>query len=104
MYHIGLKIERKLLFQNLHLTIALKYYVSCEIHIVFHQICIYSGITVICLMEITDYSVNSPKNKACSSKGKCMIQSSLTLWSTTISVMKMTAILHLNKTKQKNIL
>lgn len=40
-------------------------------------------------------NVNSPKNKACSSKGKCMIQSSLTLWSTTISVIKITAILHL---------
>lgn len=40
-----------------------------------------------------------PKNNACSSKGKCMIQSSLTPWSTTISVMKMTAILHLQKKK-----
>lgn len=40
-------------------------------------------------------SINSPKNNACNSKGKCMIQSSLTPWSTTISVMKMTAILHL---------
>lgn len=40
-------------------------------------------------------SITSPKNSACNSKGKCMVQSSLTPWSTTISVMKMTAILHL---------
>lgn len=43
--------------------------------------------------------VNSLKNNACSNKGKCIIQSSLTLWSTTISVMKMTAMLHLWQNK-----
>lgn len=36
-----------------------------------------------------------PKKRACSNKGRWRAQSSLTLWSTTISVMKMTAILHL---------
>lgn len=36
-----------------------------------------------------------PKKSACSSRGRCNAQSSLTLWSTTISVMKMTAMLHL---------
>lgn len=44
---------------------------------------------------------HSPKNRACSSKGKCMIQSSLTLWSTTISVMKITAMLHLKFREEK---
>lgn len=50
---------------------------------------------------MTDDNVNSPKNKACSSKGKCTAQSSLTLWSTTISVKKMTAILHLKQRKHQ---
>ena len=36
-----------------------------------------------------------PKNRACNSNDRCMLQSSLTLWSTTISVMRMTAMLHL---------
>ena len=36
-----------------------------------------------------------PKKRACSSRGRCRAQSSLTLWSTTISVIKITAMLHL---------
>lgn len=36
-----------------------------------------------------------PRKRACSRRGRCRAQSSRTLWSTTISVMKITAILHL---------
>lgn len=36
-----------------------------------------------------------PKKSACNSRGRCSAQSSLTLWSTTISVIKITAMLHL---------
>lgn len=37
-----------------------------------------------------------PRKRACSRSGRCRAQSSRTLWSTTISVMKITAILHLS--------
>lgn len=37
-----------------------------------------------------------PRKRACSSRGRWRAQSSLTLWSTTISVMKITAMLHLD--------
>lgn len=44
----------------------------------------------------------SPKKTACSKSGRCRAQSSVTLWSTTISVIKITAMLHLpNETAVK---
>lgn len=43
-----------------------------------------------------------PKKRAWSSRGRCKAQSSLTLWSTTISVMKITAMLHLKTNKNKS--
>lgn len=46
--------------------------------------------------------VHLPKKRACSSRGRCKAQSSLTLWSTTISVIKITAMLHLRTKTHKS--
>lgn len=45
--------------------------------------------------KVCVWHVHLPKKRACSSRGRCKAQSSLTLWSTTISVIKITAMLHL---------
>ena len=46
-------------------------------------------------LSMSVHCVFLPKKRAWSSRGRCKAQSSLTLWSTTISVMNITAMLHL---------